>query len=142
VIRTVVQLGAGSHDTFGLFYELLTSRGFANCGCLQLAVALVQHAEASLTSDSNPNVRRVPYVQIDVFSSHRLQGNPLCVFTHASGLNDVEMQDLARETNLQETTFVFPRDRTIQAREGVKVRIFTRPEEGGPKPPLPWTLYP
>ncbi len=93
------------------------------------AVALVQHAEASLTSHSNPKVRRFPYVQIDVFSSHRLEGNPLCVFTDASGLSDAEMQDLARETNLQETTFVFPRDRTIQAREGVKVWIFTPAEE-------------
>jgi trans-2,3-dihydro-3-hydroxyanthranilate isomerase len=63
-------------------------------------------------------------VQIDVFTSQRLQGNPLSVFTDARGLNDSEMQDLARETNLQETTFVFPRDPTIEREHGVKVRIF------------------
>jgi hypothetical protein len=31
-------------------------------------------------------------------------------------------QDLARETNLQETTFVFPRDPATEREEGVKVR--------------------
>jgi hypothetical protein len=37
-------------------------------------------------------------VQIDVFTSKRLQRNPLSVFTDARGLSDSEMQDLARET--------------------------------------------
>src|SRR5207253_7943278 len=45
------------------------------------------------------------------------------------GLSDSEMQDLARETNLQETTFVLPRDPAVEAQEGVKVRIFTPEEE-------------
>jgi trans-2,3-dihydro-3-hydroxyanthranilate isomerase len=35
------------------------------------------------------------------------------------------MLALARETNLQETTFVFPRDAATERREGVKVRIFS-----------------
>jgi trans-2,3-dihydro-3-hydroxyanthranilate isomerase len=35
------------------------------------------------------------------------------------------MQALAREMNLSETTFIFPRDGTIEALEGKKVRIFT-----------------
>jgi len=35
------------------------------------------------------------------------------------------MQDLARETNLDETTFVIPRDPAVEVQEGVKVRIFT-----------------
>jgi trans-2,3-dihydro-3-hydroxyanthranilate isomerase len=39
------------------------------------------------------------------------------------------MQDLARETNLQETTFVLPRDATIEREQGVKVRIFVPEEE-------------
>jgi len=34
-----------------------------------------------------------------------------------------------RETNLQETTFVLPRDPSVEAQEGVKVRIFTPDEE-------------
>jgi trans-2,3-dihydro-3-hydroxyanthranilate isomerase len=35
------------------------------------------------------------------------------------------MQALAREMNLSETTFIFPRDAATEAREGKKVRIFT-----------------
>ncbi len=68
--------------------------------------------------------RRFPYVQVDVFTSQRLQGNQLTVFTDARGLSDAEMLALARETNLQETTFVFPREAVTERREGVKVRIF------------------
>src|SRR5207244_11730018 len=75
------------------------------------------------------NLRRFHFVQIDVFASQRLQGNPLSVFTDASGLSDSEMQGFARETNLRETTFVLPRDPAIEAQEGVKVRIFTPDEE-------------
>ena len=73
--------------------------------------------------------RRFPYVQIDVFTSRRLEGNPLTVFTDARGLSDEEMQALARETNLSETTFVFPRDPETERERGVKVRIFTVHEE-------------
>jgi trans-2,3-dihydro-3-hydroxyanthranilate isomerase len=69
-------------------------------------------------------LRRFPLVQIDVFTSKRLQGNPLSVFTDARGLSDSEMQDLARETNLQETTLIFPGDPEIEREQGVKVRIF------------------
>jgi trans-2,3-dihydro-3-hydroxyanthranilate isomerase len=73
--------------------------------------------------------RRFPYVQMDVFTSQRLQGNQLVVFTDARGLIDAEMLALARETNLQETTFVFPRDAATERREGVKVRIFNPADE-------------
>jgi hypothetical protein len=52
-------------------------------------------------ADQPGNARRYSFVQIDVFTSHRLQGNPLVVFPDARGLSDAEMQDLARETNLQ-----------------------------------------
>ena len=83
---------------------------------------LIKYAAAS-----NPQAaaaRRFPYVQMDVFTSQRLEGNQLVVFTDARGLSDAEMLALARETNLQETTFVFPRDTATERREGVKVRIF------------------
>ena len=43
--------------------------------------------------------------------------------------NNGEMQALAREMNLSETTFVLPRDDATEAREGKKVRIFTVEEE-------------
>ncbi len=68
-------------------------------------------------------------MQIDVFTSKRLEGNPLSVFTDARGLSDSEMQDLARETNLSETTFVFPRDSEVERQEGVMVRIYAPGEE-------------
>jgi trans-2,3-dihydro-3-hydroxyanthranilate isomerase len=65
------------------------------------------------------------FIQLDVFTQTALAGNPLAIFPDARGLNDAEMQALAREMNLSETTFVLPRDPAIEAREGKKVRIFT-----------------
>ena len=73
--------------------------------------------------------RTYEFVQLDVFTQTPLTGNPLAIFTDARGLNDDEMQALAREMNLSETTFVFPRDPAIEAKEGKKVRIFTVAEE-------------
>src|SRR5436190_18799448 len=69
------------------------------------------------------------FVQLDVFTRTPLTGNPLAIFTDARGLNDDEMQALAREMNLSETTFIFPRDPATEAQEGRKVRIFTVAEE-------------
>ena len=46
-------------------------------------------------------------------------------FLTLAELTDAEMQALAREMNLSETTFIFPRDGATEAREGKKVRIFT-----------------
>ncbi len=73
--------------------------------------------------------KNFPYIQLDVFSSKPLEGNMLAVFPDARGLDDATMQAIARETNLSETTFVFPRDQETEAREGVTVRIFTVAEE-------------
>jgi trans-2,3-dihydro-3-hydroxyanthranilate isomerase len=75
------------------------------------------------------STRRLPLVQVDVFSSRPLQGNPLAVFTDGRGLSDAEMQALAREMNLSETTFVLPRDAATERDRGVRVRIFTVEEE-------------
>ena len=69
--------------------------------------------------------RTYEFIQLDVFTQTPLSGNPLAVFPDARGLTDVEMQALAREMNLSETTFIFPRDGATEAREGKKVRIFT-----------------
>src|SRR6266487_1938160 len=65
------------------------------------------------------------FVQLDVFTQRALSGNPLAIFPDARGLNNGEMQALAREMNLSETTFVLPRDDATEAREGKKVCIFT-----------------
>src|SRR5213594_2956308 len=69
--------------------------------------------------------RTYEFVQLDVFTQTPLSGNPLAIFPDARGLSDAEMQALAREMNLSETTFILPRDAATEAREGKKVRIFT-----------------
>ena len=89
--------------------------------------------------------RSFSFVQLDVFTHRPLEGNQLAVFTDARGLSDGEMQKLARETNLSETTFIFPRDADVEQREGHKVRIFTVNEElpfaGHPTLGTAWCLY-
>ena len=73
--------------------------------------------------------RTYDFVQLDVFTQTPLAGNPLAIFPDACGLNDAEMQALAREMNLSETTFILPRDAATEAREGKNVRIFTVEQE-------------
>lgn len=73
--------------------------------------------------------RRFRFAQWDVFSSKPFEGNSLAVFSDASGLTDDEMQALAREMNLSETTFILPRDPPTERGRGVRVRIFTVQEE-------------
>src|SRR6516165_6708280 len=73
--------------------------------------------------------RDYDFVQLDVFTRTPLTGNPLAVFTDARGLSDQEMQALAREMNLSETTFILPRDPKAEAKDGTRVRIFTVGEE-------------
>src|SRR5271166_170487 len=74
-------------------------------------------------------MRKFPFVTVDVFTSRTLAGNPVAVFTDARGLRDDEMQDIARETRLSETTFIIPRDDATERAHGIKVRIFTVAEE-------------
>jgi trans-2,3-dihydro-3-hydroxyanthranilate isomerase len=73
--------------------------------------------------------RSYEFVQLDVFTRKPLTGNPLAIFTDARGLTDQEMQALAREMNLSETTFILPREPQVEAKEGKRVRIFTVEEE-------------
>jgi len=73
--------------------------------------------------------RRFPFVQVDVFTSVPLEGNQLAVFPDGRSLSDQQMQALAREMNLSETTFVLPRDAATERQRGVRVRIFTPQEE-------------
>jgi trans-2,3-dihydro-3-hydroxyanthranilate isomerase len=75
------------------------------------------------------NLRHFPFAQLDVFSSRPFEGNSLAVFPDGRGLTDQEMQALAREMNLSETTFILPRDKTIEGERGIRVRIFTVQEE-------------
>src|SRR2546421_13130178 len=73
--------------------------------------------------------RNYEFVQVDVFTRTPLAGNPLAVFDDADGLSDEEMQGLAREMNLSETTFILPREAEVEAEQGTRVRIFTVAEE-------------
>ncbi|HKD79724.1 MAG TPA: PhzF family phenazine biosynthesis protein [Candidatus Angelobacter sp.] len=80
----------------------------------------------SLSSNSK---RRLSFVQLDVFTSVPLEGNQLAVFADGRSLSDAEMQTVAKEMNLSETTFILPRDAATERERGVRVRIFTVNEE-------------
>src|SRR5450432_1294557 len=71
-------------------------------------------------------MRTYPFVTVDVFTDRRFGGNPLAVFPDARGLSDAEMQALAGELNLSETTFVLPPDDPAHT---ARVRIFNRTAE-------------
>lgn len=73
--------------------------------------------------------RRYPFVQLDVFTSRAFEGNSLAVLPDGRGLSEQEMQSIAREMNLSETTFIFPRDTQIERERGIRARIFTVQEE-------------
>jgi trans-2,3-dihydro-3-hydroxyanthranilate isomerase len=77
----------------------------------------------------SPDLRRFPFAQFDVFSSHPFEGNSLAVLPDARGLSDQQMQAIAREMNLSETTFILPREPQVERERGVRVRIFTVQEE-------------
>jgi trans-2,3-dihydro-3-hydroxyanthranilate isomerase len=71
-------------------------------------------------------VKEYRFIQVDVFTDKPFGGNPLAVFPDAEGLSSEEMQSLAREMNLSETTFVLP-PRVPGA--DFQVRIFTPARE-------------
>src|ERR1700727_3284246 len=73
--------------------------------------------------------RRLAMAQWDVFSSRPLEGNSLAVFPDGRGLTDAEMQSIAKEMNLSETTFIVPREPAVEQEQGIRVRIFTVQEE-------------
>ncbi|MEO6518501.1 MAG: PhzF family phenazine biosynthesis protein [Pseudoxanthomonas sp.] len=60
------------------------------------------------------------YVQLDVFADRPGAGNPLAVVLDAEGLDDADMQSIARWTRLPETTFVFPATRA-EASYGIRM---------------------
>lgn len=73
------------------------------------------------------------FVTVDVFTGRRFGGNPLAVFPNASGLVTEQMQAIANELNLSETTFVLPPN---DAAHTAQVRIFT------PKFEMPFAGHP
>jgi PhzF family phenazine biosynthesis protein len=71
--------------------------------------------------------------QVDVFTRTPLCGNPAAVVMDARGLNVQEMQAIAREMNLSETTFVLP---ATSSESDYRLRIFT------PRSELPFAGHP
>src|ERR1700674_2493920 len=82
------------------------------------------------------SVKKLSIVQIDVFTDRALAGNALAVFLDGRGLSTEQMQALARETNLSETTFILPGEAAAEKARGIRVRIFTVQEE------LPFSGHP
>lgn len=64
----------------------------------------------------------VLFKQVDVFTVKPFQGNPVAVVMDASTLTTEQMQQIARWTNLSETTFVLPAQ---SSNADYHVRIFT-----------------
>src|SRR5689334_7347265 len=75
---------------------------------------------AALRDVRYTRLMRFRIVNVFTVGGDRLSGNPLCVFEDARGLTDDQMQALARQLNLSETTFILP-SQTATAH----VRIFT-----------------
>lgn len=71
-------------------------------------------------------MRSFRFVTVDVFTDRQFGGNQLAVFPDARGLSDAEMQALAAELNLSETTFVLP---PADPANTARVRIFHRTAE-------------
>ncbi|MBC8285053.1 MAG: PhzF family phenazine biosynthesis protein [Nitrospinae bacterium] len=67
-----------------------------------------------------------PFYQVDVFSDELFGGNPLAVFLRGEDFNKAQLQQVAREMNLSETTFIFP---ASNSEADFDVRIFTPEKE-------------
>src|ERR1051326_1372320 len=76
---------------------------------------------------------RLDFVTVDVFTDRLFGGNPLAVVLNGEGLSAAQMQAIAAEFNLSETTFVLPSNDPAHTAE---VRIFT------PKAELPFAGHP
>ncbi|MGH3715791.1 MAG: PhzF family phenazine biosynthesis protein, partial [Micromonosporaceae bacterium] len=68
---------------------------------------------------------RLRYEIVDVFTDRPYAGNPLAVVLGADSLDGSQMQAIAREFNLSETTFVLPPSPGADYR----IRIFTASKE-------------
>ena len=76
---------------------------------------------------------KLEFVTVDVFTDRQFGGNPLAVVPDARGLTSAQMQAIAAEFNLSETTFVLP---PLDAAHTAHVRIFT------PRAELPFAGHP
>ncbi len=67
-------------------------------------------------------MKNLDFYIVDVFAENRYQGNQLAVFRNAAGLSKNEMQQIAKETNFAETTFILS---NYKVNNGYDVKIFT-----------------
>jgi PhzF family phenazine biosynthesis protein len=72
------------------------------------------------------------FITVDVFTDQQFGGNPLAVVLNGHGLTTEQMQSIAAEFNLAETTFVLP----PKGPHTAEVRIFT------PRAELPFAGHP
>lgn len=111
------------------------SPGYFGCATVRLWYRMECHS--SLAASHAPGkiagmataIRKLSLVQVDVFTGRALTGNALAVVLDGRGLTTEQMQALARETNLSETTFILPGDAEVEKTRGIRVRIFTVQEE-------------
>jgi len=82
-----------------------------------------------MSGSLSPNQSQLDYFVVDVFTEAPLKGNPLAVVLNTCDLATEQMQAIAREFNLSETTFIERRPEQIEEAEGVRVRVFTTQEE-------------
>jgi len=76
---------------------------------------------------------QIPFITVDVFTDRKFGGNPLAVVPDGSALTGAQMQAIAGEFNLAETTFVLPPQDPANT---AQVRIFT------PRAELPFAGHP
>ena len=76
---------------------------------------------------------QLDFVTVDVFAERRFGGNPLAVIVDGRGVTTAQMQAVAAEFNLAETTFVLPPQHPAHT---AAVRIFT------PRAELPFAGHP
>jgi trans-2,3-dihydro-3-hydroxyanthranilate isomerase len=93
----------------------------------------IGHARKVSASAILREAMKVPFQTVDVFTDRKFGGNPLAVILDAQGLTGEQMQSIAAEFNLAETTFVLP---PKDPKNTAHVRIFT------PKSELPFAGHP
>jgi trans-2,3-dihydro-3-hydroxyanthranilate isomerase len=76
---------------------------------------------------------KASFQTVDVFTDRQFGGNPAAVIPDARGLSDAQMQAIANEFNLAETTFVLP---PTDSANTARVRIFT------PRAEMPFAGHP
>jgi len=92
----------------------------------QLSAAVTMAGPFGFVQDSRTSqAKTLEFVQVDVFTTRALEGNPLTVFPKAEGLSDETMLAIARELNHSETTFIQP----SRGNGDAVVRIFSTSAE-------------